>query len=137
MKPLEQALNDYVSVRGSFQDSDFRHPQLFGALLCFSSRGHLAHHRGTGSSLGLTTCEGPTFDLDRASGHGPTLRHLVQRHRTSHRDSTGGPSFLILTGASLLTSSRRRDRKAAFAKPDSSPLPRDFAPTPLRLSSVC
>src|SRR5205085_1918567 len=56
------------------------------------SRGCLAHHPGTGSSLGLTTCEGPTFDLDCTSGYGPTLRYLVQRHRTSHRNSTGRPS---------------------------------------------
>ena len=60
-------------------------------LCCVSpSRGGLVHHQGTGASLGHPAHEGSTFDLGLAFGYGPTLRHLAQCHRASHRDSTGG-----------------------------------------------
>ena len=74
MKPLEQALNDYVSVRRSL-GFRFQTPAIllrsFVVFLQAEGASHIT--RGIWApSLGLTTCAGPTFDLDCASGHGPT-----------------------------------------------------------------
>jgi len=59
VKSLEQALNDYLSIRRSLGYQLRKHEGLLRNFVGVSpSRGPPLHHQGTGTSLGHTAREG-------------------------------------------------------------------------------
>ena len=137
MKPLEQALNDYLSIRRSLGFRFQAQASLLRSFVVFL-QAEGAPYITTELALRWATqpAKAQPSTWARAFGHGPALRHLAAAL------STLAPRFpcrtfsLIVTGASLLTSIAMKRSKGSFAKPNNSPLPRDCAPTPIRLFSV-
>lgn len=85
MNPLQQALNDYLSIRRSL-GFRLREPEnyLRNFVAFFQDEGAPLHDHGTRASLGHPAHKGSTFHLGSAFGCGPTLCLLVQRQRTSY-----------------------------------------------------
>ena len=104
MKRLEQALNDYLTIRRALGSDSGKWKAVTELCRVSPSRRCLLHHQGIGASLGHPTREGSTFHVGLAFGYGPTLRHLAQCDGTSHRDSPrrASPSSLSTKASSHL-----------------------------------
>ena len=137
MKSLEQAWNDYLRIRRSL---GYRLREPEGLLRNFAAFLHAegAPYITTELTLRWATQPSEAEPSTWAWHLGMVRRFAIWHSAIELRTEIPPRSFSrIVIDASLLTSIATKRLKSSFAELNNSPLPRDFAPAPIRPFSTC
>ena len=137
MKSLEQALNDYLSIRRSLGYQLRKHE---GLLLNFVAFLEAEGPPYITRELALRWATQPAkAELSTWAGRLGMVRRFAIWHSTIEPRTEIPPQDFsrIATAASPLTSTATKRLKSSFAELNNSPLPKVSAPTPIRPFSAC